>query len=76
MRARVSARGFTEAGVRITQPSWRAIVEALGCPAARVTTRNAFDHEIARWRPAQGPAFIEAVMPERPYVDTIGALRE
>jgi acetolactate synthase-1/2/3 large subunit len=75
MRARVVERGFTNAGIRVSQPSWCAAVGALGCDAVRVTTHAEFESAVARWIPARGPAFIEAVMPDTPYVDMVRPLR-
>jgi len=75
MRARVLERGFTSAGIRVSQPSWCSTIGALGCDAARVTTHAEFEATVARWKPSRGPAFIEAVMPDAPYVDIVRPLR-
>jgi acetolactate synthase-1/2/3 large subunit len=75
MRARVVERGFTDAGIRVSQPSWCAAIGAFGCEATRVTTHAEFESAVARWNPARGPAFIEAVMPDTPYVDMVRPLR-
>ncbi len=74
MRARVTDRGLTETGIRITGASWEHAIAALGCPAVRVTTIAAFDSAVSGWQPA-GPLFIEAAMPDRPYVDLVRDIR-
>jgi acetolactate synthase-1/2/3 large subunit len=75
MRARVTARGFTDVGVRVTRPSWRDAIAALGCDGVRVATRAEFDAAVMRWTPSAGPYFIEAAMPDGPYLDTVRDLR-
>jgi acetolactate synthase-1/2/3 large subunit len=76
MRSRVNARGYTDAGVRVAQPSWRAVVAALGCDAVRATSRHEFDAAVAQWVPSAGPLFIEAAMPAEPYLDMVEPLRQ
>lgn len=75
MRARVNERGFTDVGVRVTRPSWRDAIAALGCDGVRATTRAQFDAGVARWVPSAGPFFIEAEMPDGPYLDMVRDLR-
>jgi len=75
MRAKVTECGYTDAGIRVTQPSWCAAMSALGCEAARVAGRAEFDAAVARWTPSTGPAFIEASMPADAYVAMVRPLR-
>jgi acetolactate synthase-1/2/3 large subunit len=75
MRARVLERGYTDSGVRVSQPSWQRVIAAMGCETVRVDDRRAFDAAVSAWRPAVGPLFIEAVMPDLAYLDMVKPLR-
>lgn len=75
MRGRVLDRGFTEIGVAVTQPSWYAVLAAMGWDAVRAATISQFEAAVASWRPSVGPRFIEAVMPDREYLEMVKPLR-
>ena len=74
MRGRIVDRGFTNAGILVKQPSWHETVRAMGWDATRVDRRAAFDAAVEAWA-RNAPLFIEAVMPDCPYLEMVRPLR-
>jgi acetolactate synthase-1/2/3 large subunit len=75
MRQRVRDRGYTDAGVVVASRSWQEAMTAIGWDASVVTTVAAFESAVATWRVSAGPRFIQAVMPDGPYLEMVQPLR-
>jgi acetolactate synthase-1/2/3 large subunit len=74
MRARVEAGGYTRSGIHVKRPAWHHVIGALGCDSVQVQDRSAFDAAVGAWT-RSAPLFVEAVMPDRPYLEMVAPLR-
>ncbi|MFN8058449.1 MAG: thiamine pyrophosphate-dependent enzyme [Vicinamibacterales bacterium] len=68
------ASGLSERAVTIARPSWFRAIEAMGCPAGRVESRDELERAFAAWS-REGPLFIEAVFDPAAYARATDGLR-
>lgn len=75
IRGRAVRDGLTLKPLTPANASWLAVMEGFGLPGAAVLDSDAFERVIDAWKPADGPAYIEARFQLQPYDAMIAGVR-
>lgn len=68
-------RGRATSLLDVPLRSWRAAVEAMGCPAVGCRDLGAFEAEVGRWLGEGGPRFVELAFPRERYRRSLEGIR-
>ena len=69
-----TADPMSRRAVDLPNPSWRRVIEGMGCPAVEVKSRDEFDAAVRGWD-AKGPLFVEAIFDPAHYLQCTKDLR-
>lgn len=75
IRGRAVRDGLTLKPLTPVNASWLAVMEGFGLPGAVALDSDAFERVIDAWKPADGPAYVEARFQAQPYDAMIAGVR-
>ena len=71
----VKDHSFPNSAFTIKSPSWRHVVEAMGCSSVKVNDLNEFEDILSQWSVQRRPLFIESSFEAEKYINMVKRLR-